>query len=1286
MTTNAPMSGTTGTRAHAGPSTLLADLAKPTAAYRRHAWAAVIALVGFLVAYLGLAGWFLHTAYKLTFGAHAGSSSGWGWLVAVCAAFLAVFMLKALFFVKAGQMGRELELKRADQPRLFEDLDRLADRAGAPRPHRVFLTPRVNASVFYDLTVLNLLFPSRKNLEIGLGLVNALTLGELHAVLAHEFGHFAQRSMAVGRWAYVAQQIAGHLVARRDGLDDFLRALSRIDFRIAWIGWILSVIVWAIRSLVDLAYRGVELIQRALSREMELQADLVAVSLTGSDALIHALHKLQAADDSWDRTLGFVGGEHEKRRGTLDAFAVQTRVLQRMGRVLNDPNYHRAPEVPIERPEAHRVFRAEWAQPPQMWLTHPMNHVREENAKRRYVPAEIDPRSAWVLFENPQALREQVTARMINDDDLPRVPIEESLQTVDEQFSRETLRGQYRGVYLGRSVTRHADDHDALCDSLTMPDRSVLGTLYPESLLAEMERWRGLERELGQLRALQAGHLAASGGTIRFRGEALQAKELPRVIGEVEAECREVEGRLQAHDKQCRSLHRALARQLGGDHEARLTGLLALVHYAEHSEANIRDLQAVLASAWRVESASRRVGEDAVKRLVREANNLQDAMERLHRQQRDVKLDAPLRQRLGGQDWPQLLGDFGLPTANPNNLGEWLKVVDGWVNQFANAFSRLKSAALDELLAAEMAVARPTAGSVPAVAEPADAASAEPAAPAAPVDYPVLLRGQERERRTKLSWWARFQSAEGLWPTLARLGVAGSIVVGVLGFSSTVGDAEIKVYNGLGTTVVAQIGGQSVTVGPRSSRQVTVPADAHYQVEARLPDGTPIESFDASADAGSGHYVYSVAGAAALVEWTVGYGMKGHAPDHAMGAPRWFTSNADVLFAEPPKSVNSKGPTTRRVLSALAEGPDQELGALKDDKQRLALVELHARWDDSHDKQAAQWMQAASVLPNYRDIIATRLKRAPHDVLLLRAEQDAAGDQHDAVCARHTAQSAAQPQQPGLRYAAVRCLTDERARDDEFIEGHSRWPKDGWFAYAAGHSEAERGHFSEALVALAQARKTVPELAEIVAVDESRLQRYLHPQDPNVLVPLAQQSRTLRNLLALERGELPYAPDADFPKEYGELARGNLPAAQRATAKNPERANRLRWLLAASDGAPSEWAEQALAAAPNDALDGSTLFAAVGLALRHGKDPSAYLAKAGLRGNEQQPMLQFIELLRRRGNDLGAADKLLMQMPIELRARACSVGVIALGKKAPRAWREMASRMLFASERPYFAT
>ena len=145
-------------------------------------------------------------------------------------------------------------------------------------------------------------------------------------MLAHEFGHFGQRSMAVGRWVYIAQQIAGHIIAKRDALDSFLRGLSRIDLRIAWVGWLLSLIVWSIRSLMETVFRIVVLAQRALSREMELQADLVAVSLTGSDALIHALHKLNVADEAWERALAFADSEAREKRSVSDLFAVQKHI------------------------------------------------------------------------------------------------------------------------------------------------------------------------------------------------------------------------------------------------------------------------------------------------------------------------------------------------------------------------------------------------------------------------------------------------------------------------------------------------------------------------------------------------------------------------------------------------------------------------------------------------------------------------------------------------------------------------------------------------------------------------------------------------------------------------------------------------------------------------------------------------------------------------------------------------------------------------------------------------
>jgi Zn-dependent protease with chaperone function len=365
------------------PAGMLEQLTQPSAAYKRSARLAVAGLLGFVLLYFAMAGWFLWTAYRLVLVLqHSGNNGLWVGVGALCAAFFGVFMLKAVLSIRKPLPEGLTEVTAKEQPKLFAFLHDLADQAGAPRPHRVFVSNRVNAAVFYDLSLLNLIFPSRKNLEIGLPLVNVLPLGELRAVLAHEFGHFAQRSMAVGRWAYVAQQVATHLVSHRDKFDGFLDGLGRLDIRLRLFAWLLQLVVWAIRSLVESAFRLVIAMQSALSREMEMQADLVAVSLTGSDALVHALHRLHAADDAWGRAVSFVHGEAAEKRATRDAFAVQAHITQRMAAILDDPSYGGVPPLPAEQPEAHRVFKTSFAQPPKMWQTHPLNHEREANAKR----------------------------------------------------------------------------------------------------------------------------------------------------------------------------------------------------------------------------------------------------------------------------------------------------------------------------------------------------------------------------------------------------------------------------------------------------------------------------------------------------------------------------------------------------------------------------------------------------------------------------------------------------------------------------------------------------------------------------------------------------------------------------------------------------------------------------------------------------------------------------------------------------------------------------------------
>ncbi|HKX43735.1 MAG TPA: M48 family metallopeptidase [Burkholderiaceae bacterium] len=1265
----------------AQPSPLLAKLAKPTPAYKRRAWLAMAGLALFVALYFALAGWFLLTAYRLTIGADAAAKSAfWGWIVGACAAFLAVFMLKAVFFVKHGGADDGIEITPAQQPELFRFLHHLADKAGAPRPHKVFVSPRVNAAVFYDLSLLNLILPSRKNLEIGLGLVNALTLGEFRAVLAHEFGHFAQRAMAVGRWVYMAQQIAAQLVARRDKLDDFLGALSRLDPRVAWVGWILRLVVWSIRSLVESAFQVVVLMQRALSREMELNADLVAVSLTGSDALIHALHRLNAADDAWARAVGFVMGEKAKGRGTRDLFAIQTQLVSHMGQLLNDADYGRVPAASGTDPAAHRVFRAELAQAPQMWLTHPLNHEREANAKRHYVQAAIDERSAWTLFADAQALREQVTTRLLGSDAPAAVTPEESLQSLNKQFEREFFHRRYRGVYFGRSIVRCAAELPALCDTVSAPAAADFDSLYPRALAGDMERLRTVEKELAQLRALRSGALRPPGGVIRHRDRTLKRTQLPSAIASVERELAELQERLQAHDRRCRGLHRAAAASFGEGWSEYLQGLLAALHYADHTESNLRDLQGMLANTVAIATATRRVNSAGIERIVQSGNALRNALATVFAQAGEVQLDATLLTRLAVASWREALGDLGLPGVDKGNVGEWLKAVDGWVDHAANACSALRTHALEQLLLSEAAIA----DHVRQGTRPAEAA---PAPTRLPARYDTLVAGAERERQTRLDFWGRFQTADGIVPAGARLLVAGGIVTAVLGLGGTVGSASVTVYNGLALPVSVKIGTVSTLhVAPFATATQDVDPGSMLKIETRSAKGELIESFDADVRGSFGQFVYNVAGAAPLVEWTAVYGNATARPERLLGAPRWTHSDADTLFAEAPKSISTKGGGgTRDVLTGLgSEAPQQQLGVLATDGERQRLIATHARWDGLDSPYAGHWLGLAMGSPQNKAILAARLAESPDNVLLRRLEQDSAGsaDQHDAVCARHQAGAAAAPQNVNLQYVATRCLNDGPAKDRAFLDGHRQHPEHAWFAYAAGYVEAENMRWEPALAAYELVRRKLPPLVETVNVDTARIRRMQSGDRGAAVTDLEKGSESLRQMLALESGQGVTTPAY---RAYPELARGNVERAVQLAHDKPQSEARLLRLAAASDGAGAALVAKVLALPLDQGLDDSTVWASLALAARARQGLDGYLAAARHAAPDKaDAMLRFVDALKN-GASPQEAELLLDGLAPELRGHACSMGTIMLGAKAPRAWRDAAKRLLFASERPYFS-
>ncbi len=198
--------------------------------------------------------------------------------------------------------------------------------------------------------------PAPKILTIGLALVNVINLTEFKALLAHEFGHFSQKSMKIGGYVYMANRIVGDLVYGRDWLDRVIGNWCRLDPRISFPAWIFFALLWSLRQLLKGLHYAIFFLDRGRSRQMEFNADLVAVSLTGSDAPIHLLCRSGMADVILNQAIRDLQMAQDHHLYTRDMFYHQTEALPFVRRCMKNPTFGEPPPLPANALKMSQVF------------------------------------------------------------------------------------------------------------------------------------------------------------------------------------------------------------------------------------------------------------------------------------------------------------------------------------------------------------------------------------------------------------------------------------------------------------------------------------------------------------------------------------------------------------------------------------------------------------------------------------------------------------------------------------------------------------------------------------------------------------------------------------------------------------------------------------------------------------------------------------------------------------------------------------------------------------------
>ena len=159
-------------------------------------------------------------------------------------------------------------LNPAGQPRLFATLDEVARAVGEPMPAEVYLTPEMNAGVLQH--------GRRRVMVIGLPLMQIMTVSQMRAVLAHEFGHYQGGDTKLGPWVY----------RTRETIERTLRTVSRNG---------------ALLQLPFLWYGRLFLrVSQAVSRQQEFAADQLAARTVGARPMIEGLRNLARGSIAFD--------------------------------------------------------------------------------------------------------------------------------------------------------------------------------------------------------------------------------------------------------------------------------------------------------------------------------------------------------------------------------------------------------------------------------------------------------------------------------------------------------------------------------------------------------------------------------------------------------------------------------------------------------------------------------------------------------------------------------------------------------------------------------------------------------------------------------------------------------------------------------------------------------------------------------------------------------------------------------------------------------------------------
>lgn len=456
-----------------------------------------------------------------------------------------IFLFKFIFVKHIIDRSHLVEITKEQEPKLFEFINEIVSVVKADFPKKIYLSSEVNASVFYDSNFWSMFFPIKKNLQVGVGLINSVSELELKAILAHEFGHFSQRSMKVGSYVYNVNQIIHNMLYDNDSYNSIAQSWGTINAYFAFFVNVAVKIVQGIQWVLRQVYQVVNLNYYGLSRQMEFHADAVAASVTGSKPLITSLLRLDLADHSFNRVLDYYGSKIPESIATKNVYEQQIFVMNFIADRSKVKVQNNLPQLTSDFLNRYNKSKLVIEN---KWDTHPSIEDRiSELQKLNYKELPENINLATSLLQNSNDLQSRFTDKMFAMVTYPEAVVyhknEDFFEEFKTEFSSNTFDEVFNGYYDNKIPV--LIDFDEGRKAVSKKD---FNELFSNAAVDLVYSAISLENDINTLKQILSGDFKIK--SFNYDGHNILSKNCSELIEELKVSLKEIKEEILSNDEE----------------------------------------------------------------------------------------------------------------------------------------------------------------------------------------------------------------------------------------------------------------------------------------------------------------------------------------------------------------------------------------------------------------------------------------------------------------------------------------------------------------------------------------------------------------------------------------------------------------------------------------------------------------------------------------------------------------------------------------------------------------